>query len=299
MMTSKFGMGYLIDGSHPDIKVGSHRVNPEGTRDKYEFRKPRGFKRRARTSHHSSVAISKVQECMEPDVESKGRPSGGKSATSVSASSLRSSTTTSNQGSRVGHRKGRRSNKVVFNQTGALSSISPSRVAPTISEVRSQAAAWHRQVLLVPADEGQPEAQDQQGLAEVHAVSRPSGRPPQMGSANDQFGREEQQEESSTKVICHSSLPNSSSVNFFPLIQSSPMCGLSSMPGEMCQLNPAAQESLPRSPGVFSWGLAWQQSVLQQACWPSQTWLGQQGFCGVGPWPCTPSFGPSFGVAAY
>ena len=120
-----------------------------------------------------------------------------------------------------------------------------------------------------------------------------------MGSANDQFGREEQQEEPSTKVICHSSPPNSSSVNFLPLIQSLPMCGPSSMPGGMCQLNPAAQEFLPRSPGVFSWVPAWQQSSLLQAAWPSQTWLGQEGFIGVGPWPWTPRFGPCFGLAPY
>ena len=165
--------------------------------------------------------------------------------------------------------------------------------------MRSQTAVGHRQGSLVPADEGQLEAQDQQGHAEVHAVSRSSGRPPQMGSANDQFGREEQQEEPSTKVICHSSPPNSSPVNFLPLIQSCPMFGPSSMPGEMCPLNPAAQEFLPRSPGVASWGPACLQSSLQQAVWPSQTWLGEDGFLGVGPWPWTPRTGPTFGVAPY
>ena len=120
-----------------------------------------------------------------------------------------------------------------------------------------------------------------------------------MGSANDQFGREEQQEELVTKVNCPSYPPSSYPVNFLPLIQSFPMCGPSSMPGGMCQLNPAAQEFLPRSPGVFSWGPAWLQSSLQQAFWPSQTWLGQDGFLGVGPWPCTPRIGPTFGVAPY
>ena len=166
-------------------------------------------------------------------------------------------------------------------------------------------------VLLVPADEGQPEAQDQQGHFEAHAVSKSLGRPPQMGSANDlpvhagtspsmEVGREEQQEEEVfTKVNFPSSHLSSCHVNFAPLMQSFPMCGPTSMPGVMCHLNPAAQEFLPRPPGGFNWGPAWQQSSLQQACYPSQTWLGQQGFLGVGPWPCTPSFGPAFGVAAY
>ena len=181
LMTSQFGTGYLIDGSHPNVKVGPHRANPEGTRDAYEFRKPRGFKRRPRTSHHSSVAISKVQECMEPDVESKGRPSGGNSATSVSASSLRSATSTSNQGTSVGQRKGKRSENVVFDRSCVSSSTRSRKVAPTISKMRSQTAAGHRQVSLVPADEGQPEAQDQQGHAEVHAVSRSRGNPLKWG----------------------------------------------------------------------------------------------------------------------
>ena len=121
-----------------------------------------------------------------------------------------------------------------------------------------------------------------------------------MGSANDHLGREEQKEEEvSTKVIYPSYHASSSYVNFAPLMQTFPMCGPTSMPGVMCHLNPAAQEFLPRPPGGFNWGPAWQQSSLQQACYPSQTWLGQQGFLGVGPWPCTPSFGPAFGVAVY
>ena len=129
-MTSKFGMGYLIDGSHPDVKVGPRRSNPvatEGTRDAYEFKKQRGLKRRPRTSHHSSVTISKVQEYMVPDFESKGRPSGGTSATNGSASSSRSATTTSNQGTGVGQRKGKRSNNVVFDQSGGSSSTRSAR----------------------------------------------------------------------------------------------------------------------------------------------------------------------------
>ena len=52
LMTSMFGTGVLIDGSHPDVKVGPHRDYPEGTGDEFEYRKPRGFKRQARMSHH-------------------------------------------------------------------------------------------------------------------------------------------------------------------------------------------------------------------------------------------------------
>ena len=41
--------------------------------------------------------------------------------------------------------------------------------------VKHLVTAVEHLVLLVPADEGQPEAQDQQGHAEVHAASRSSG----------------------------------------------------------------------------------------------------------------------------
>ena len=165
--------------------------------------------------------------------------------------------------------------------------------------VKNLLTAVLRLVLLVPADEGQPRAQVQQEQAEVHAMSKSSGQPSQMRSANDHFGREEQQEELCTKVICHSSPPNSYPVNFLPLMQSFPMCGSTYVPGGMCHLNPAAQEFQPRPPGGLNWGPAWQQSSLQPACFSSQSWPWQQGFCGVGPWPCTPSFRPAFGVAPY
>ena len=78
-MTSMFGTGYLLDGSHPEIKVEPHHFNPvatERTRGVFTFVKQRGFKRRPRTSHHSRVAMFKAQECVEPELESKGRPSG-------------------------------------------------------------------------------------------------------------------------------------------------------------------------------------------------------------------------------
>ena len=127
-----------------------------------------------------------------------------------------------------------------------------------------------------------------------------------MGSANDLpahagtcpimgVSREEQKEEEVfTKVNFPSSRPSSSHVNFAPLMPAFPMCGPTSMPGVMYYLNPAAEEFIPRPPGVFNWGLAWQQSSLQQACYPSQAWLRQPGFLGVEPWLCTPSVGPAF-----
>ena len=64
--------------------------------------------------------------------------------------------------------------------------------------MRSQAAAGQCQALLSPADgeqQGRVKAQEEQGQAEAHTVSKSSGGPPQMGSANDHFGRKEQQEE--------------------------------------------------------------------------------------------------------
>ena len=117
LMTSMFGTGVLIDGSHPDVKAGPHRDHPEETGEEFEHRKPRGFKRRARTSHHSSVGNPKVQELRVQDIRSKGRPSGGSSFSDVSACSLVSAMTTYNQGSkgpRAGCHKDKRSQDVVF-----------------------------------------------------------------------------------------------------------------------------------------------------------------------------------------
>ena len=116
-----------------------------------------------------------------------------------------------------------------------------------------------------------------------------------MGSANDLpahvgtcpsmgVGREEQKEEEvSTKVIHPSSHASTCNVNFTALMPGTPMCGPTPMPSVMFYLNPAAEEFIPRPPGVFNWGLAWQQSSLQQACYLSQAWFRQPGFLGVEP----------------
>ena len=224
------------------------------------------------------------------DVRSKGRPSEGSFICTISAkgeagvvggvsrvvSSWDSSpppTTTSNQGSRVGRRKGRSARKVVCNQPGGFASTSPSR--------------------------GLDVAQDQLRDAQVNAVSRPVGRPSQAGSANDHYGREEQKEEPINKVMSHSCPPNSSSVNFVPLISSPPMFGSSPVAGGMYQhqFNPGAPVFWPRTQGVSCWDPAGQQSSLLPAVWPSPTWLGLDNFLGVGPWPPTPQTGPSFGLA--
>ena len=123
----------------------------------------------------------KAQECVEPEFESKGRPSGGESVSNVSASSLESATTTYNRGSkgpRAGSHKVKESQNIVFNRSGVYSLTGPSKVVPTVSEVRSQAAAGQRQALLNPADGEQPgrvKAQEQQGQAEAHAMSKSSG----------------------------------------------------------------------------------------------------------------------------
>ena len=39
MMTSMFGSGLLVDGSHPDIKVGPHRNYQEEAGNKFEQKK--------------------------------------------------------------------------------------------------------------------------------------------------------------------------------------------------------------------------------------------------------------------
>ena len=157
--------------------------------------------------------------------------------------------------------------------------------------------AVQRLVLLVPVEEGLQEAQDQRGDAQVNAVSRLKGRPSQEGSANGHYGREEQKEEPKTKVMSHSCLPQSSSVNCLPLIPSTPMFGSSPVAGRMTKFNPWAPEFWPRTPGASCWVPAGQLSSQLPAVWPLSTWLGAENFLGIGPWPMTPTNGPSFGSA--
>ena len=54
LLTSKFGSGYLLDGSHSDIKVEPLHVSPgatERSRGSFTFVTRRGFKRRPKVSH--------------------------------------------------------------------------------------------------------------------------------------------------------------------------------------------------------------------------------------------------------
>ena len=85
LMTSMFGTGVLIDGSHPDVKAGLHHDYQEEAGDEFEQKKLRGFKRGSRTSHHSSVGSVEIQELRDQGSKSKGRPSRGKVLTTVSA----------------------------------------------------------------------------------------------------------------------------------------------------------------------------------------------------------------------
>ena len=87
-----FGTGYLLDGSHPEIKVEPYHFSPgatERTRGSFTFVKRRGFKRRPRISHRTSrVTMFDTQECVElEEPKVKGRPSGGVHFSDVSASS--------------------------------------------------------------------------------------------------------------------------------------------------------------------------------------------------------------------
>ena len=197
-----FGTGYLLDGSHPEIKLEPHHFSPvatERTRGEFTFVKQRGFKRRPRVTHHSRVSMVKTQECAEQELKFEGRPSGGSHVSDASASSKGA------KGSRARRRKPRRSQKVVFNRSGVISQTSPSDMMKTVSNVtaanvskpvlsyakqgvrevpresrlvKSQAAAGQCKVLLVPADgeqQGRVKAQDQQGHSEAHAISKSSG----------------------------------------------------------------------------------------------------------------------------
>ena len=78
LMTSMFGSGVIVDGSHPDIKAGPHLNYQEEDGDEFEQKKLRGFKRGSRTSHHSSVGGVRVQELRNQGFKYKGCPSGAK-----------------------------------------------------------------------------------------------------------------------------------------------------------------------------------------------------------------------------
>ena len=98
------------------------------------------------------------------------------------------------------------------------------------------------------------------------------------------------------KVDHPSSHASSSNVNFTSLMPGFPMCGPTPMPRVRFSPNPAAEVFMPRPPGYFNWGLAWEQSSLQQVCYPLQAWLQQLGRLGVEPWLCTPWIGPALGM---
>ena len=175
--------------------------------------------------------------------------------------------------------------------------------------MKSLATAGQRLVLLVPADEeqqGQPEALEPQGQAEAHSVSKSKGRPPQKGSANDHLGREEKKEEGmpaasicrpdgrvaergpQAKVSNPSSIIGPVNVHFSSLKSGLPMCGPTPEPRMRSNLNPAAEEFVPRPPGWFDQGLACGQFLLHQMCHFLPTLPQQVGCSGVQPWLCTP-----------
>ena len=82
LLTSMFGTGYLIDGTHPEIKVRPNHLSPgatERSRGTFTFVKRRGFKKRPKTSHRTSrVAMVDTLGCEElEEPKSNGRPTGG------------------------------------------------------------------------------------------------------------------------------------------------------------------------------------------------------------------------------
>ena len=149
-------------------------------------------------------------------------------------------------------------------------------------------------------------------------MSKSSGRPSQMGSSNDHFGREEQKEEEVlptasvsrshdrvaergpyVKVNHPSSLTSSSSVHFSSLKSGIPMCGPTPEPRVRSNLNPAvegfvlrvaaAEGFVPTPDQVQAWG----QLLLQQMSQPLITWLLQEGISGVQPKAVDPMHGLS------
>merc|ERR1711872_933937 len=68
LLTSRFGTGYLLDGSHPEIKVMASYLSPDAKeKSRGTFITRKGFKKQPKVSHRTSrVATFDFLECKEP-----------------------------------------------------------------------------------------------------------------------------------------------------------------------------------------------------------------------------------------
>ena len=106
------------------------------------------------------------------------------------------------------------------------------------------------------------------------SVCRPDGRVAECGPQ--------------AKVSNPSSLIGPESVHFLSLKSCHPMCGPTPEPRVRTNLNPAAEEFMPRPRGWFDQGLALGQFLLQQMSHFLLVWPQQVGCSGVQPWLWTP-----------
>ena len=67
LLTSRFGSGYLLDGSHPEIKVGANYLSPEAKeKSRGTFITRKGIKKPPKVSHRTSrVTTFDFLECEE------------------------------------------------------------------------------------------------------------------------------------------------------------------------------------------------------------------------------------------
>ena len=287
-MTTRFGTGWLVDGSHPRIRIGPHRDFKEevNNHNKFEQKKQRGFKRGlGRTSHHSSVAGLEDRGAQDqgwphrgsgvfssvPEWWAEGEEQGVSRVVPLRDSSASSSS--ASKGGRRGFRGAMSVKKVVFAESAASPSSSPRRGG----RERARSARVNN-VNRGREDSLQEEHWDGLNDQEVTVITPAPPAPPAPPG------------------------PQSPLMDFHP-----PCVSRLSREGaqQWNQWNPEAPTWQPRGLDVGPWacGQLTRQQLPAAGVWASTTWVEGPEFLGIGPLPSPgsgsviPLFGPSPGPA--
>ena len=263
MMTTRFGTGWLVDGSHLRIKIGPHRDFREevNNNNKFEQKKQRGFKRGSgRTSHHASMAGLE-----DRGAQDQGWPQRGSGVFSsvpawwaegeergVSQDPPSSSSPTF-KGGRRGFRGATSAKKVVFAESAASPSSSPRR-----GECEQARPARVNAVYKGQEDSLQEEHWDSLNDREVTVITPAPPAPPAPPGP------------------------------YSPLMEFQPPCVSRLLRGGTQQWNPKAPAWQPRDPDVRPWACGQLQLPGQlpaATVWASTTWVEGPEFLGIGPLP--------------
>ena len=284
-MTTRFGTGWLVDGSHPRIRIGPHRDFWEevNNNNKFEQKKQRGFKRGSgRTSHHSSVAGLEDRGAQDQGWPQRGSgvfsnvpawwaegEEQGVSQVMSSQDPPSSSSPTFKEGRR-GFRGATSVKKVVFAESAASPSSSPRQG----ERVRARPARVNA-VNRGREDSLQEEHWDGLNDREVTVITPAPPAPPAPPGP------------------------------YSPLMEFHPPCVSQLLREGSQRWNPEAPAWQPRGPDVRPWACGQLTSGQLPAAtvWASTTWVEGPEFLGIGPLPSPgsgpviPLFGPSPGPA--